>query len=238
MPTRALFAQVCLADLHQDLYRNIVSLRHSQDLFDDLSDDPGDWAQAQAVEAAVKPPFYTSPTPVIHRPFEDSDWFNAIGYPFRNWQASRFSDGRFGVWYGSDGIATTVHETVHHWLHGLLDDAGFRRPGVVAERRVYRVRCDAALLDLRPLQEDFPALVHSRDYRFTQAVGSRLQHEGHPGLATPSARCLGDNFALLNPALLSRPRHSCYLTYRLEEDGVRVEKQTGRTWMRLPLPAA
>lgn len=230
----ALFSRVRLADIHQPLARNIVSLRDGQDLFDDLSDDPADWQLAQSVEDAVKPPPYASNTPIIHRPFEDAAWFNAIGYPFQHWQASRFSDGRFGIWYGSDSIETTVHETVHHWLHGLLDDAGFRREGVVAERKVYWVRCDAALLDLRPLAAGYPALVHPTDYSFTQAIGARLHREGHPGLATRSARCPGDNFALLNPDLLSLPQVACYLTYRTIRAGVEVEKQLGQTWMLIP----
>mgnify|MGYP001379564184 CR=1 FL=1 len=37
------FAHAGLADTHADLMRNIVSLRVSQDLFDDLSDRPADW---------------------------------------------------------------------------------------------------------------------------------------------------------------------------------------------------
>ncbi|MEW6677713.1 MAG: RES family NAD+ phosphorylase [Pseudomonadota bacterium] len=230
----ALFSRVGLADIHQNLARNIVSLRQSQNLFDDLSDDPADWQRAQGVEDAVKPPTYQSNTPVIHRPFEDAAWFNAIGYPFQHWQASRFSDGRFGIWYGSDSIETTVHETVHHWLTGLLDDAGFRRVGVIAERKVYWVRCDAALVDLRPLAPDYPDLVHPTDYRFTQAIGARLHREGHPGLATRSARCPGDNFALLNPNLLSTPQIACHLTYRTTARGVQVEKQVGKTWLRIP----
>jgi hypothetical protein len=229
-----LFGRVTLADIHQDLARNIVSLRDSQDLFDDLSDNPDDWALAQLVEDAAKPPPYVSPTPVIHRPFEDAEWFNAIGYPFRNWQASRFSDGRFGVWYGSDGIETTVYETVHHWYHGLLGDAGFCAEGVIAERKVYWVRCDAALLDFRPLATDYPDLVHGTDYSFCQTIGARLHREGHPGLATMSARCAGENFVVLNSTVLSNPRHTCYLTYRIGRGQIEIEKQVGQTWLTIP----
>jgi len=44
----SLFAHTQLADIHQDVVRNIVSLRASQDLFDDLTDDPAEWLLAQA----------------------------------------------------------------------------------------------------------------------------------------------------------------------------------------------
>ena len=128
----SLFAKLTLADVHQDLARNIVSLRQSQDLFDDLTDDPAEWLLAQKVEVDVKPPLYRSRTPIIHRPFEDAEWFNAIAWPFKHWQASRFSDGTDGVWYGSDTVETTVYESAYHWYRGLLADAGFDRETVVA----------------------------------------------------------------------------------------------------------
>ncbi len=229
-----LFSRLQLADIHGDLARNIASLRTAQDLFDDLSDSPEDWRLAQAVEDDVKPPAYVSPTPVIHRPFEDAEWFNAIGYPFEQWQESRFSNGRFGIWYGSESIETTVYETVHHWFHGFLDDAGYCAENMVAERKVYWVRCDAALLDFRPLATIYPDLVHRTDYSLTQAIGARLHREGHPGLAAKSARCEGENFAILNSAVLSNPRHNCYLTYRVSKGQIEVEKKLGQTWLRIP----
>lgn len=132
------FDRLTLADIHQDVARNIVSLRQSQDLFDDLTDDPVAWLLAQKVEDEVKPPPYRSGTPVIDRPFEDAEWFNAIIWPFKHWQSSRFSDGSHGVWYGSESVETTVHESSYHWYRGLLGDAGFERMTVIAERKVYR----------------------------------------------------------------------------------------------------
>ena len=71
MNTAELFDRLALAGVRRDLYRNIVSLRSSQDLFDDLSDDPAEWALAQKVEGDAKPPPFRSPTPVLHRPLED-----------------------------------------------------------------------------------------------------------------------------------------------------------------------
>ncbi len=231
-----LFARIALADVHQPVFRNIVSIRESQDLFDDLSSQPEEWVLAQQIEATVKPPPYRSPMPTIDRPFEDAAWFNAILWPFRNWQSSRFSDGGFGVWYGSAAIETTVYESAYHWYHGLLADAGFEKETVVGERKVYTVDCNAALLDLRPLIGDYPDLIHRCDYRFAQLVGARIHHEGHPGLLVPSVRhCEGNNFAVFNPDVLSNPRLSCQLTYRLTNDSLTVEKQTAICWLRLAI---
>lgn len=236
-----LFSRLTLADVHRDVMRNIVSLRKSQDLFDDLSDNPAEWLLAQQVEDDAKPPPYQSPTPVIHRPFEDAEWFNAITWPFKNWQASRFSDGSFGVWYGSDSVEATVFETVHHWYRGLISDAGFDKEPVIGERKLYAVTCNAALLDFRPLSRDYPDLHHKTDYHYAQSVGARIHREGHPGLLTLSARTMqsstGENYVIFNPAVLSNPRHHGYLTYRLENHRIVIEKKAGTSWMEIATDA-
>jgi len=232
-----LFSRLAVIDTHRDLRRNIVSLRESRNLFDDLSNDPAEQALAQQVESAVKPLQYHSPTPVIHRPFEEAEWFNAIGWPFQHWQSSRYSDGSFGVWYGADSVQASVHETAYHWYHGLLPDAeGFAGEAVAIERKVYNVACDALVLDLQPCVGEFPALLHKTDYAFTQQVGARLQREGHPGMVTPSARYLeGLVYVFFNDAVLSNPRANCMLTYRLKGGHIRVEKRPGTTWRRIPV---
>ena len=53
---------VPLIEVAQDLYRNVVSLRTSEHLFDDLSDDPLDMQAAVMAEIAAKPPEYQSST--------------------------------------------------------------------------------------------------------------------------------------------------------------------------------
>lgn len=227
-----LFSHLTLADVHRNVIRNIVSIGSSQDLFDDLTSIPAEWALAQQVEDEIKPPLYQSRTPVIHRPFEDAALDNAINWPFKNWQASRFSDGSFGVWYGCDTAETSVFETAYHWFNGLLLDAGFEKEKVVGERKLYVVACDAALVNLRPLAAKHPGLMHKTDYSTTQAVGARLHREGHPGLVTASVRhAPGTNYAVLNPAVLSNPRHHCQLTYRLDGQHITIEKQPGVVWM-------
>lgn len=229
-----LFSGLPIADIHDDLYRNIVSLRTSEDLYDDLSDDPAERQAALNVELECKPPPFESNVPVIHRPFEEAIWNDAIGYPFRNWMRSRFSDGTFGVWYGADKVETTAFETAHHWRQQLLDDAGFNMPGVKIERKVYRVRCDAALLDLRAAVSSYPALVHPSDYTLTHQVGARIHREGHPGLVSRSARCDGEIYAVLNKAVLTDPRQVCFLTYITTDKGIVVERTPGTSWMTIP----
>lgn len=230
----AIFAGLRLADTHSDLYRNIVSLRVTENLFDDLSDNPNDWQQAIDIELQSQPATYISNTPIIHRPFEESAWNEAIGFPFREWSRSRYSDGSFGVWYGSDTLETTIYETVHHWRNSLLADAGFTASGITIERRVHLVRCDAALIDLRSLVNQHQILVSATDYTVTQQVGGRLHREGHPGLVTASARCAGDVYAVFNQVVLSNPRTSSYLTYTTTDNGVDIEQTPGELLLTIP----
>lgn len=229
-----LFNGLSLTEVAGDLARNVVTVRESQDLFDDLSDDPAEQAVATSAELAAKPPEYNVTPPIVHRPFEEAAWFSAIGFPFENWNASRFSAGNYGIWYGANTIEGTVHETVYHWRNGLLADAeGFLQPGVSIERKVYWVRCDAALVDLRPAIADYPALVHRSNYALTQQVGARFHREGHPGLVTRSARCEDTIAAIFTPRVLSDPRSACFLTYILTEEGVSVERERGSEWFRI-----
>lgn len=232
----SLFTQLTLSDFHQEVARNIVSLRHSQDLFDDLSNQPADWQLAQQVEDEIKPPPYASQTPILHRPFEDAQWFNAIAWPFKHWQASRFSAGSYGVWYGSESVETTVYESAYHWVCGLLSDAGYQHESVIAERKVYFIHCQAVLLDFRAATREYSDLLHPSDYTFTHSVGARIHREGHPGLRIQSVRRPeGENVAIFNPAVLSKPRHHCHLTYRLEQGRMTVEKHPGKRWLSLDM---
>lgn len=205
-----------------DLFRNIISLRKSQDLFDDLSDDPEDWTAAIELEIICKPPQFQSAHPIIDRPFEEAAFLEAIRFPFDNFGTSRFSSGYFGVWYGSKTLETTIHETVHHWRSGLLRDAGWQNTeGVAIERRVHLVQCNGALVNLVPMSETWPEL-RSDDYAACQALGASFDRQGLPGLLTISARCSGVNAAVFNSNLLSNPRAHCYLTYRVERGQVKA----------------
>lgn len=229
------FAGLTLNDIYGDLLRNIKTIRITQDLYDDLSSDSKDWQTAIAAELAVKPE-YAKPT-IIDRPFDEILYFDSIEFPFKNWMESRYSDGRFGVWYGSATLETTIYETVNHWRRLLDASEGFNQyeHPIVGERRVFLVRCDAALLDFLPRIADFPSLIAPNDYSYTQEVGRRVHREGQPGILTRSAHCDGKMFAIFRKEVLSNPRNFCDLTYKLDPASgkVTVERQVGTIIMTL-----
>lgn len=216
-----------------DVYRNIPSLRVSEDLLDDLSDRRSDRAVGEAlVEATVRRDSALSS--IITAPFTYG--VRVGGLPFGS-TTTRFSDGsRYGVWYGSLDLITTVHETVHHWkrrLSAMLRDID---EDVVSERRVYLVHAQGMLVDLRGKHRKFPGLIDKNSYAFTHAVGAYLHDQGMNGLLVASARYReGTNIAAFRPEVLSAPRHHCYLTYRWKKrsDTVTVERAKGKRWLSL-----
>lgn len=219
-----------LCDFNDDVLRNIVSLRVSQDLFDDLHDhDAHSTEIAIAAESRVKA---SIPIGQVERSFHYS---TAIDYPFakEKWQATRYSEGNHPVWYASLDLKTTVYETAYHMIRAEKAIHNTSET-VIQERAVYRVHCQAALIDLT--EKHHPSLVHSSDYTATQRIGRRVYEEGHPGLLTLSARHpSGKNAVIFQKRVLSHSRLSCYLTYRFNpsESSLSVERTPGRVWLSL-----
>ena len=222
------------ADYTGQPYRNITTLRESEDLFDDLTDgDENASAIAAEAEMRVKDRSVLRDPKIIHRGFDYTR--SIIEYPFKNepYLFTRFGDGTYGVWYGSLEMKTTVFETGFHMIKAERAVEGLDEV-VVRERAVYRVKCRAILIDLRGKQKSFPELV-TGNYGFTQQLGQRMNREGHPGLLAPSSRYNGTNMVIFNPEVLSDPRLHCYLTYFFDPLtlNVRVERTVGRTWLKV-----
>ena len=219
-------------DFHRDLVRNIPGARQSQNPFDDLSHDPADWDVAIAAEAAQRIPTAAA---LITRPF---DFGTVISYTFdsAHWHATRFSDGLlYGVWYGSLAIETTVYETAWHWYRFVLDSFADEDREIVTERRVFDVRCDVLLIDLRGREAAYPDLTSRISYAFTHGVGRYVHEQDLNGLLVRSARCDGINAAIFKAVRLSNVRDRTYLTYRLNavRDTFVTERTPRRKWLSI-----
>lgn len=200
-----------IVDFEGDLLRNIKGVRSSQDLFDDLCDDPDTYAVAYAAECRDTVATNQS---LLSRPF---DYGAAVTFPFlsANWHRTRFSDGtRYGVWYGSLDLETTIYESVIHWRRFVLASFPAEAANIVAERRVVKVKCHGILVSLVDKETACPALVDPEDYAFTNVLGGYLHDQGQNGLLVRSARCNGINAAILRQAVLSDVRDHCFLTYK------------------------
>ena len=223
------------AAIDQQVYRNIVSLRDSADLFDDLSDDPEDQKYAIQAEIDVKKIIKPGDPSVIQKGWA---YNKAIVYPFltKPFIGSRFGDGSYGVWYGSLDLDTTIFETVYHLFRSLSGTEG--HPDIVKqERAVFSVYCNGVLIDLSHKLADYPDLI-SNDYAFCHIIGANLQKEGHPGVLYASARYRqGLNTAVFNPVILKDTQHNCYLTYlfKMKEKKVVVERTVGKPLMTIDI---
>jgi hypothetical protein len=212
-------------------YRNIKGVRVTQNLYDDLGDEEEDVLAAVAAETLGK---LEPREPFIRRPFE----YDVIAYPFvhENWQQTRFSDGsRYGVWYGSLEIETTLFETAYHWRRFLLETYPDEDRDIVSDRRVIRVFCQGVLVDLRGKEKTWPALI-ADGHEFTQQLGAYLRNQNLNGLLGRSARCEGTNLASFTPDILSNPEDVCYLTYRFNPKRrgyILIERSAGVTWMEI-----
>jgi hypothetical protein len=219
-------------DYRDDVVRNIPGVRRAQNPFDDLSADPDDWQLASSVEAAQRA---STPDTLISDSF---DYGGVVSYTFesKHWHATRFSDGAlYGVWYGSLELETTVYETAWHWYRFVTDSFPNEDREVVTERRVFDVRCNAVLIDLRGKEASYPNLRSRKSYAFTQQVGRYLHEQNLNGLLVRSARCDGTNAAIFRPERLSNVRERAVLTYRLNavRDSLVAERRPGTAWLRL-----
>jgi len=219
-----------LSRVDAQLFRNITSLRLSENLFDDLVPDRAGQDAAIAAEMAVRK---VAPG-VIERGLYYSQ---AIDYPFASDPVvgSRFGDGTIRVWYGAFDDATARAETCWHALRQGNDLIDPPETVFVRYRAVYTVRARGLFADLRGKEVAFPELVGD-DYAPTQPIGRYAANQGLAGLVYPSARWPeGECLAAFRAAPLSDAALAYYLTYRIDLDTqtVAIERTPGVVDKRL-----
>lgn len=128
-----------------------------------------------------------------------------------NMLGSRFSAGRFGVFYAARERATAVAETRHHHSRFLAATA---QPPMHLPMRLYSVAIDARLHDLRPPGSVAADIYDPDDYTVAQALGARLHAAGSAGIVYRSVRherghCVG----LFKPRGANGCVHATYLLY-------------------------
>jgi hypothetical protein len=128
-----------------------------------------------------------------------------------NPDGSRFSDGRFGVFYAASDRKTAVEETCHHHAAFLR---ATRQAAAHFPMRLYHVRIDAELHDLRGGGAAFAAVMAPDSYVASRALAAELRAAGSAGVAYGSVRhppgqCVG----LFTPRGARDCLHAAYLLY-------------------------
>jgi len=214
------------------VFRNITSLRQSQDLFDDLIPDQDGRRIALAAEMRMR----TAPPGIIERGLAYSE---AVDYPFTsdNTVNSRYGDGTVRVWYGALDEETSLAETCWHQIKQIQAIEGVSIP-VIRYRAIYQVMAKGLFLELRGKELEFPELL-DEDYAATQAIGKHVASEGLGGILYPSARWPDGNcLAAFRADPLSNPVLMYYLTYRIDPvaGAVTIERAPGVIDRILSLP--
>lgn len=205
--------------LHCSVYRAIPTIAVSEHLFDDIGDEQAQII-AMKLEMDTKPGQVSLGSPIIHRPFDQADWYGLIGYPFDNIGESRLSTGRYGVWYGALEQMTTIAESMHYTVKQFLADRlDGKKPGRM-DRRVYALDMDRMLVDMTKPKRAAEEFSDPNDWTHAQGIASRLRAKGATGILYNSARCAGLNVGLFGPDGLEKPRMAFDVRFIWEDDYV------------------
>ncbi|TAM49905.1 MAG: RES domain-containing protein [Paraburkholderia sp.] len=124
---------------------------------------------------------------------------------------SRFSDGRYGVFYCAREARTAVAETRYH---ASLFLAATHEPPLRQQMRLYTVRARGEAVDLRHDPTLDAAVLSPTNYSAGQALGRRLREAGAAGIVYPSVRdASGECLAAFKTTLLRDCHHAAYLEY-------------------------
>lgn len=129
-----------------------------------------------------------------------------------NPRGSRFTDGRYGVYYAANNIDTAIAETKYHRERFL---AATNEPPIEIDMRSYASNIDAELHDIRGDQDKLLDVYDPDNYSHAQALAKRLRDENANGIAYSSVRDpKGECIAVFRPSILEpvvQGAHYCYV---------------------------
>ncbi len=138
-----------------------------------------------------------------------------------NPKGSRFSDGRFGVYYAAAALETAIAETMFHFESFARDSAD---PPRAEDFRVLVGGIAAEFEDVMGLPEERRrAILDPHSYATSQAFARQLREAGANGVTYPSVRHEGGHcVGAFRPRAVSIPRQERHLQYRW--NGARVDR--------------
>jgi hypothetical protein len=149
-----------------------------------------------------------------------------------NPKGSRFSDGRFGVYYAGKTFRTALYETIHHMSEFYADT---QLGPHTEDMRVLVGEIDASLHDIRRSRQWAPCLDRG-DYRQSRSLALRLRSLGSNGIVYPSVRDqAGECVAVFRPRCVSPPIQANHISYHWDGNAVSQYFDYGRSeWVDLP----
>ncbi len=200
-----------------DWLRIIPSRYPTVGIFDEVS-DPKDLETVLVLEAATNPRILDEAGEIpLVRP-EDritGPGTTPVMAAFTHTKPSRFSDGKFGVYYAGHDEATAISETAYHRSVFLRDAA---LPNERLDMRVYAATIRGQYDDIRGRAQSDP-LYDPVSYRASQPYGERL-YVGNSvdGIVYRSVRNRsGECISVFRPRLVEGCRELKHLEYRFED---------------------
>ena len=134
--------------------------------------------------------------------------------------ASRFTDGRYGVYYAARDLETAIHETVYH-RERFMDYT--KEPACEIDVRVYKGTVQKPLVDLRGGHYHDLMQPDPEQYANSQQFAAELKSGHCYGVLYPSVRNPGGEcIAAFRPTAISLPVQSKWLVYSW--NGQRIDK--------------
>jgi len=131
----------------------------------------------------------------------------------RRARPSRFSDGRFGVWYAASDAATATAETLYHQAIRLQETA---EPAQTVAMQLLTADVAGFAAVLSGLGPPLGSLVHHpTSYLASQLVGSHLRDRGSDAIVYRSARHKGGTcIGVLRPRVVRRCHRTGLVSYQ------------------------
>jgi hypothetical protein len=137
-----------------------------------------------------------------------------------NPNGSRFSDGRYGVYYAARELPTAIAETVFHMGRFY---AATRDPPHAEDMRMLTGRIGTIFHDLRGDNRRWAALLDPDSYAASRAFGRALRARGSNGIVYPSVRRAdGQCVGAFRPKAVGLPVQGRHLQYHW--DGTRISR--------------
>jgi RES domain len=203
-------------------YRLIPSRYPTVGLYDRVA-DPADLDVVFAIEALTNPRLRDELGQVQLVPPEErvsgaGSTMVMAAFTHLNTEGSRFSDGRYGVYYAAHDLETAVAEVSHHRAIFL---ARTDEPALDVDLRLVTAIVEAELHDLRDLGKRGAALLDPNDYAAPQSLGRQLRDAGSWGVVWPSVRRTGGGcIGIFRPRAIRQARSAMHIA--LHWDGQRI----------------
>jgi hypothetical protein len=185
-------------------------------LFERLTDSPGEWELLAEVESLTNPRLRDEIGEIRLVPLEErvsgpgASWVMA-SFTHLNPQGSRFSDGSYGVYHAARELKTAIAETTFHLgrFYAATGD-----PPHAEDMRVLSGRIDARFHDLRGGDPRWRACLDPDDYSASRALGRSLRAAGSNGVVWPSVRRTGGQcLGAFRPRAVGIPVQGRHLRY-------------------------